>query len=253
MYHLLTRRQGVLEIHEEAMDLIDLNTIQITSIKATSIHFTDKFHEYSFNLSKSTLFKRFHTFSENKIYGFPVEILEDPYEFLLTLKNAPVMNVAKQKEDEYILLPLYSARSMKVEAQSGLNQWNAKGRKRDPNEVYIPIPAWIHKVFRGFFNYSTENFKTEAFQVLLPNGKVLSMKVAQSGGKALMSNPNSALGEWLLRDILQIQEGKVVTKEMLDILGIDSVKLTKLENNSYRLDFLKVGSYEAFAKQFKPR
>jgi len=31
--------------------------------------------------------------------------------------------------------------------KSGLNQWNARGRDRNPNEVYIPIPAEIHKNF----------------------------------------------------------------------------------------------------------
>lgn len=160
MYHLLTRSEGHMAIYEENMDLVDIDNIQVTQIKDTSIHFTDGRHEYSFNLSKSTLLKRFITSEENKILGFDVD---------------------------------------------------------------------------------------------LPNGNILKMKIAQQGGKALMSNPNSALGEWILRDILKIEENTLVTKEMLDIIGIDSVKLTKLEQGKYRLDFLRVGSYETFEETYFPK
>ena len=76
------------------------------------------------------------------------------------------------------------------------------------------------------------------------------MKVAQQGGKGLMSNPNSALGKWILRDILQLKENELVTKEQLDIIGIDSVKLSKDENGEYHLDFLKSGSYEDFEEEY---
>lgn len=257
MYHLLTRSEGHMAIYEENMDLVDIDNIQVTQIKDTSIHFTDGRHEYSFNLSKSTLLKRFITSEENKILGFDVEILEDPYEFLLTLKKVTkeleAIESSKKEEKDYIVLPLYSPKHNKVEEKSGLNQWNASGRKRHFNEVYISVPAWIHKKKQGFFDYSTDDFKTEPFDVDLPNGNILKMKIAQQGGKALMSNPNSALGEWILRDILKIEENTLVTKEMLDIIGIDSVKLTKLEQGKYRLDFLRVGSYETFEETYFPK
>ena len=45
------------------------------------------------------------------------------------------------KEENFIILPLYSVRDNNVPTKSGLNQWNAAGRKRHPNEVYIPIPS----------------------------------------------------------------------------------------------------------------
>jgi hypothetical protein len=40
---------------------------------------------------------------------------------------------------------------MKVFERSGLNQWNARGRKRNESEVYIPIPKLIHDKFPNFF------------------------------------------------------------------------------------------------------
>ena len=40
-----------------------------------------------------------------------------------------------------------------------------------------------------------------------------------------MSNPNAALGKWLLRKVLCKKEGELVTLEDLDTYGIDSVKI----------------------------
>ena len=64
-----------------------------------------------------------------------------------------------------------------------------------------------------------------------------------------MSNQNSDLGKWILRDILELNKKELVTKEQLDTIGIDSVKLSKDMNGNYYLDFLKSGSYEEFEIQ----
>lgn len=242
-------------VFEEHMDLIDIDNIQLISEGKTTIHFTDNIHEYNFNASKSTLLKRFDTSESKKITGFNVKIMEDPYEFLLSENNKEIsqnINYASKNEvEDFIVLPLYSPRTNKVEIKSGLNQWNANGRIRDKNEVYIPIPKWIHRYKQNFFTYNTEDNKTGPFEVELPNGKKLSMKVAQQGGKALMSKHNSDLGEWILREVLSLEEGKVVTKEQLDIIGIDSVKLSKIKENKYKLDFLKTGSFEDFEEEYR--
>ncbi len=257
MYHLVARSNKYMGIYEEHMDLIDIDNIKITKQNKNTIHFTDGNHDYSFSLSKSTLLKRFDTSESRKIFGFNVDILDDPYDFLLSNKgNTDVMEqidiIDKSNEIvDYIVLPLYSPKTHEVEKRSGLNQWNAKGRKRNDNEVYIAIPSFIHKYKTDFFTYNTDDYKTDAFDVKLPNGKILSMKVAQQGGKALMSNPNSALGKWILREILELKPLELVTKEQLDIIGIDSVKLSKLKNGTYILDFLKSGSFERFQEKIK--
>lgn len=193
--------------------------------------------------------KKFET--RDSICDFEVEILKDPFEFLLNARrNIDLIVQTDIDIIDCIVLPLYSPRSEKVEERSGLNQWNAKGRPRDANEVYVPVPKWIHQKKKDFFQYTTSDNKTDAFGVRLPNGEILSMKIAQEGGKALMSNPNKALGKWILRDILNIKEGKLVTKEMLDIIGIDSVKLSKNKDGIYSLDFLKTGSFDIFKEEF---
>lgn len=258
MYHLVTRSNKYMAIYEEHMDLININNIKITQTNNTTIHFTDSLHDYSFSLSKSTLLKRFDTTDKRKILGFDVEVLADPYDFLLNIKNGKIskteLNATLSDSDDfidYIVLPLYSPRTKQVEEKSGLNQWNAGGRPRSENEVYISIPSWIHQKKKDFFTYNSDENKTNPFDVKLPNGKIISMRVAQQKGKALMSNPNSALGEWILREILELKPKVLVTKEILDMIGIDSVKLSKTGDGRYYLDFLKSGSYEEFEEENK--
>lgn len=246
IYHLLTRSENKMSIYEENMDLIDLTHIKIIKNDTKNIHFSDGLHIYNFNVSKSTLLKRFKT--DNLLYSFDVEILKDPYEFLLNL-NFSNLHVGDKTNEEFIILPLYSPNKNEVMPQSGLNQWNASGRPRHPNEVYIPIPSFIHKIYNDFFPYDTNDFKSESFTVLLPNQKELKMKVAQQGGKALMSDPNKALGEWILRDVLNLKEYEILTKDKLDIIGIDSIKLRKINSHYYELDFLKSGSFEKYQEE----
>ena len=74
----------------------------------------------------------------------------------------------------------------------------------------------------------------------------MSAKVCQDNGKAIMSNPNSFLGKWLLRDVLNLSPGKVVTYDMLREFNIDCVVFTKLDDFTYSIDFGVLGTYEEF-------
>ena len=65
-------------------------------------------------------------------------------------------------------------------------------------------------------------------------------------GKAIMSNPNSVLGKWLLRDVLELPEETLITYELLKEYGIDSVVFTRLDKGKYSIDFGELGTYERF-------
>ena len=251
IYHLVTRKNGKFEIYEEEMHYIDLNTVKLDKRKTTdkNIFFKDKYSNYKFYIAKSTLYKQF--ICEKPIVSFKVNILEDPFSFLLKEDNNLNNLINEEEQYEQIYLPLYSARTGKVEEKSGLNQWNAGGRKRDEDEVYIPIPSWIHKQFEGFFPYNRYTDQKEPFILVLPDGKELNAKVCQSGGKGFMSNPNKALGHWILREILQIPPGQLVTYDDLDRIGIDSVLITKLDKYRFKINFASKGSYAVFEEEFK--
>lgn len=80
----------------------------------------------------------------------------------------------------YVILPLFSERKKEVPEKSGLNQWNARGRTRDPNEVYIPVPILIYHKFPNFFPP-----REIQFSLCLPNGSSIQAKICQDNGKAL--------------------------------------------------------------------
>lgn len=128
--------------------------------------------------------------------------------------------------------------------KSGLNQWNAGGRKRDLGEIYIPIPIEIHKRFPNFFPP-----RDQKFNLKVPTNEILSAKVCQENSKALMTDPNKALSDWLLRKVLQLQEGELATIEKLNELGFDSVIITKINNENFEIDIRKTDTFERFQEK----
>lgn len=145
-------------------------------------------------------------------------------------------------------IPLYSNKRSKdktksIFPKSGLNQWNASGRDRNPNEIYIPLSIEWHKLNPGFFPE-----REEKFTLLLPDGQSIKAKVCQEGGKALMSDPNKALGEWILRSVLKLKEGEVLKYNKLEDMGIDSVRVDKIGEGEYKINFARTVEYDMYEK-----
>lgn len=243
IYHCVIREANKFLIFEEAMDQVNLQNIKNIKNNKGSISFDDWNNEYSFLLSKSTLTKRFLT--SPTIFEFSVEILENPLEELHKIysRNNLIFET-KSRIKETIFLPLYW-RDRFVFQKSWLNQWNAGWRKRDISEVYIPIPAEVHRNFSGFFPG-----RDTPFNLKLPNWKTMSSKLCQDWSKALMSQSNRELWKWILRDILKLNEGELVTYEKLQILGIDSVRIDKIDDSNFEINFSWIGSYEDFKSNF---
>lgn len=68
----------------------------------------------------------------------------------------------------------------------------------------------------------------------------------QDNSKALMTNPNKALSDWLLRRVLNLKEGELATIEKLNQLGFDSVIIQKISAGNYKIDKVKLDSYNEF-------
>lgn len=239
IYHCVVRGENYFKLHEESMHYIDIKNIFDIKKTKSSIIFHDNIHEYSFNLSKSTLMKRFLT--EKPVYKFDVEILKDP---LNDIRNCFLERGLDYTQhlpiQSTIYLPLYG-KNKKVYEHSGLNQWNAKGRVRDINEVYIPIPRSVHIQSPNFFPK-----RDKPFNLKLPTGEILQSKVCQSGDKALMSYSNKALGKWILRDVLSLKEGELLTYDKLQMIGIDSVRIDRFNDENYEINFVALDSFENF-------
>ena len=110
----------------------------------------------------------------NTFKDIDVEIVDEPLNLLVNLFESDKLDTyqAKQKGIDYVVLPLYNEKTYQIPEKSGLNQWNAGGRKRNENEVYIPIPIKIHQLYPTFFPKRDEPFMLE-----LPDGKILNAKV----------------------------------------------------------------------------
>lgn len=248
LYHCLSRGPGEVFVFETPMDMIAVDKINNVKVRNNSFFFDDGLNEYSFNVSKSTLYKRFERIGYD--LKIAVNIINDPISALEGfLHNRRALGVLR-KERPFIFLPLYSRKGQSegrkfVPEKSGLNQWNASGRPRDPNEVYIPIPREVHNKAPGFFPSRESEFKLR-----LPDGKELRAKVCQDGDKALMTNPNSALGQWLLRDVLDLKERELLTYRTLEKIGLDSVSITRESPGDYSINFNKINSYEEFLSSF---
>lgn len=247
VYHCVKRDVGKIILYECPLEKINIEKIKNIVNNQKTIKFEDDRNKYSFNISKSTLYKQFDGMI--KLDEKEVEIISDPFDLL----ERKILRSESEQYDKNpiigtVFLPLYSTKQGKkiVNERSGLNQRFAAGRRRDIYEVYIPIPAEFREKEKDFFPERDKSFK-----LLLPNGKEISVKVCQDNGKALMSNPNTDLGKWLIDDVFKINPEELITYEMLEKYGIDSVMIERVWNldesvRYYRMNFAKTGSYERF-------
>ena len=260
IYHVVKRVPGAMQILECAFDYIDIDRISLIRNRGNvnNTYFTDGRHTYHFSTSKNTLYMIFEDME--LLDNFNVEIMDDPYTCLMNLmpgvsvesvfeKATPKVSVPKENQ---ICLRLYSTKpngTKYVAEKSGLNQWNGarfvrrtgEYKPRDPNELYIPYPAEDRRNTVGFFPD-----RDTVFNLRLPDGSEIPAKICQDDGKAIMSNPNNLLGEWLLRKVFELSEGTLVTYKMLLKFGIDSVVFTKHGELDYSVDFAEIGTYEQF-------
>lgn len=283
IYHYVTRDNGLFTINECTYPLIDLNKLKHFSETTTSLTWTDGNKDYKFTFGDSQIWQRFDSLQHGSLIlnKFDVKIIDDPFDFLLKAYFAFIDSTKEvERNIVEVYLPLYSYQSKEVKEKSGLNAWNgapkSKGSHslRPLNEIYIPIPREFHKKNPDFFiknifefekiresyNGDKENKPEVRFHLQLPNGKKIPSLVTQSGMKGLQSGSNvehdesgrrygqSALGQWLLVDVLGLKDRQPVTRDWLIKKGADSVRLWREEGdyNTFYIDFAPIGSFEAF-------
>lgn len=272
IYHVVKRIPHGMQIYESAFDFVDIDNMVLDEKRgnANNTYFSDGKHTYHFSMSKNTLFMIFDDMT--LLDAFDVEILEDPFEALkLFQESMRNLEDSVQRITQYqakLCLRLYAVKAdgtKYVPEKSGLNQWHAGGRARDENELYIPYLVEDRERDPEFFPA-----RDTPFTLLLPDGTEMSAKVCQRAyrklstdeynkltqeekeledakslvGKSIMSNPNKALGQWLLRDVFGLDAGTLVTYDMLRVFDVDSVMFTKIEDGKYGIDFCKLGTYE---------
>lgn len=183
IYHIVKRVPGAMQILEHAFDYIDIENLSLIPNRGNknNTYFTDGHHTYHFSVSKNTLYMLFEDLQE--LDTFEVEIMEDPYNFLIDLMYGDVDTPRTEIKEAFqpaepaqlpqLCLRLYSTSATGrkfVGYSSGLNQWNGirssnrkrkdgtvvhRESKRDPNELYIPYPAEDRRRDPDFFPRET--------------------------------------------------------------------------------------------------
>lgn len=268
-YHCLIRQPEQAFIHEEKYSLIEVDSVYPTNSLGAPVasfssggighvYFSDGNNQYTFNVSKNVLMKKFDLRSGYNSTTMPTPIDFDIWANLLgpEISQEPFKDdvIPKVEEEISVVLPLYSTKSQEhkqVSPKSGINQWNAGGRERKFGEAYIPVPAMVHKLAPGFFPG-----RDETFSLMLPNGQQIMAKLCQDGSKALMSSPNDVLCNWLFSSIdgslevasSRLYSNKAYTYSDLSLIGKDCVRVTKTpgEITEYKLELAPIGTYEDY-------
>lgn len=288
IYHYVTRDEGKFIIQETLYPIVNLDNLRKFKRTNTAFAWSDGHKTYKYTYGDSQIWQYFNSDADDTLVlnQFDVNIIENPFDFLLKSYFNFIDDFKKAESSEDIVevyLPLYSYRTKEVELKSGLNAWNAAPKNKNSsslrplNEVYIPIPLEFHKKYPDFFcpdvfeiqrrqkNYagSSKNKPQVRFHLQLPNGKKIPALLTQSNMKSLQSgslteiDPNtgklygqSALGQWLLVDVLGLKERQPVTKEWLEKKGTDSVRLWRKKDDysTINIDFAPIGSFEKFMK-----
>lgn len=280
IYHYVTRDNGKFIINECAYPLIDMSNLKNLSSSESALSWSDGNKDYRYTFGDSQIWQKFDSQKYNTIVlnQFDVKIIEDPFAFLLKAYfNLIETSKSIELEIEEAYLPLYSYQSKEVEKKSGLNAWNGASKSKDSNilrplnEVYIPTPIEFHRKNPDFFcqnilalieeRKKSEDKKPEVrFHLQLPNGKRIPALLTGDNLKNFQSGSNteydengkrygqSALGQWLLVDVLGLKEREPVTLKWLQKKGTDSVRLwrRKGDYSIINIDFAPVGSFEAF-------
>jgi HKD family nuclease len=120
----------------------------------------------------------------------------------------------------------------KVPEKSGLNWWNASGRPRKPDEVYIPIRKSALIAMRNVLGFVKRGDEIDA---ITHDGFTFKVKFAGSEAKDGIDPKNlessgelTIFGKWILRKALKICPYTLVTKEILERYGRTSLTFYKL-------------------------
>ena len=254
IYHYIVRDNHCMYVAESDYTLIQSNQLKLNKVnkRGLTLEFSDGLKHYKYYPSKSVLLERFDVSESSILDTIPIVQYDDPFELLQSLS---LPTVDQKVMNQTIFLPLYSDRSQKVEVKSGLNAWNAAPKNKNTSlprpdfEAYIPIPVWIHHTYPNFFGFNaldSANLKNNNNIILhLPDGRIVEAIITQANGKSLQTNPQNILGKWLLNEVLGLQARELLTMEHLIALGVDSLKITKLEEDrTFKIELAETNAFE---------
>ncbi|WP_283154140.1 restriction endonuclease PLD domain-containing protein [Guptibacillus hwajinpoensis] len=151
-----------------------------------------------------------------------------------SLKKAPKQENATlgnfDEELPFVDLSLKISGKNEIHEKSGLN-WGQRER-REHNQAYIPVSTRFNKINPDFF----PNVKEE-FTIITDDNESLVCVMAQANRKAIHTcRNNSILGKYFRRR-LGVPLGSKVKVSDLENYGRDYVRMYKIDNETYFMDF----------------
>lgn len=260
IYHIIVRDLDCFHVLETEYKAINRKAISNISKTNSSIQFCDGENNYSFNISKTTLFKRFDVSQSKRILTYPVKILDNPLSLFDDLYSLFDGKIEKNQQKSYILLPLYNDKTLEVNEKSVFNASLASPKNKGSDtprpdyEAYAPIPIYVHHLYPKFFGIDAlnrEERKNHKIKLYLPNNQQIDAKITQDNGKGLQTSPQSVLGKWLLFDLFGLPPRAPLTRELIDEKEIDCIKITKINDKEFLLDAGSYGEYEKWKLSHK--
>lgn len=131
---------------------------------------------------------------------------------------------------EFVDLPLLIDNDTAIQEKAGLNWGQRDGR--EPNQAYIKVPSSVHSQDPEFFPP-----RDHQFTVITDDGHQMICIVAQGGRKALQSSENNSIIGVYFRNRLGVPLGTRVDPQDVLNYGRTSVRVYKIDNETYLMDF----------------
>lgn len=184
----------------------------------------------------------FDSIERDSMYCDHAEIEEKvtilPTHSILDLEETPLASV-KGAGVESIRLSLLTSEN-DVGFGSGINWGHRRSAtRREPNQMYIPLPASIKRNHPDFFPITADcsGKGNPNFSVLTDDGKNFIFRVQQEGNKGITTPLGNALIGEYFRSRLGLANGAFVTKQNLENYGRVDVTFYKIDDEQYFMDF----------------
>ena len=161
-------------------------------------------------------------------FQLPVPLMSDLEDEKQSKTLTPSSKVSATEGLPQVKLSLLDSKSGDTPRTSGIN-WG-KRPDRNQNQAYLNIPVDIRR--SGFFPVRGQRFVVET-----DDGYIFIMARRQDEGKGLHTpDDNSELG-WYLRKRMGVPNGEYVTREDLEGYGRSDIVFTKIDDETYHMDF----------------
>ncbi|MGN7322840.1 restriction endonuclease PLD domain-containing protein [Bacillus altitudinis] len=130
----------------------------------------------------------------------------------------------------YVDLPLLLNNDTAIHERSGLNWGQREGRER--NQAYIPVSSTIHAADPDFFPPLEQEFT-----IVTDDGERLMCVMAQANRKAIHTHENNSLMGRYFRNRIGVPFGGRVDAQDVIAYGRTSVRVYKIDNETYFMDF----------------